>query len=215
MKFTEGISRMSFNPYLGIWTKPRATMEQIRRTPNRGLLLFCIINGLLLNINFAQSFAIQGGMNWGLLLLLSILLSPITGYINLTVANFFVFVTGKWLKGRATFRESRAALAWSSFPLLVNVITWFLLFSVVGVKLFAPPNELLFTRPETFFLFGVTIVQIVFSVWSLIVYFNALAFMQGFSVLRAIGNVVVATIFFLIVILILWVILVLIGTKFR
>ncbi|HSW72209.1 MAG TPA: Yip1 family protein [Chlamydiales bacterium] len=205
---------MLSNPYLTIWTKPRATMEQVRPNPNRGLLLFCIINGLLLNINFAQTYALQGGMKWGWLLLLSIILSPITGYINLTVANFFVFITGKWLKGDASFRESRAALAWSSFPLIINVLIWFLLFSVVGEKLFTPPNQMLFTRPETFLLFGVSLVQVVFSVWSLIVYFNALAAMQGFSVLRAIGNVVIATILFLIIILILWVIVVLIGTKF-
>ena len=205
---------MSSNPYLTIWTKPRYTMEKVRSHPNRGLLLFCIINGLLLNLNFAQSFALQGGMKWGWLVLLSIILSPISGYINLTVANCFVFITGKWLKGRASFRQSRAALAWSSFPLIVNVLVWFLLFSVVGEKLFTPPNEMLFTPQETYFLLGVTIVQVVFSVWSLIVYFNALAAMQGFSVLRAIGNVVVATILFLIVILILWVLAVLIGTKF-
>lgn len=204
---------MKSSPYSAIWTKPRMTMEGVRPKPNQGLFILSVINGFLMNINFIEGSGSRANISWGWLLLLAIVLSPIIGYIYLSVANLFVFITGKWIGGKATFRESRSALAWSSFPLIVNVVVWFLMFAIVGGKLFTPPTEMLFTQGESFLLLGVSIIQVVFSVWSLILYFNCLAEVQEFSVLKAIGNAVAATILFLIIVIILWFLAVLIGSN--
>lgn len=195
-----------FNPWLTIWTQPRATIRRIvEENPNRSLWLLAAIYGFVSLINNAQTLAL--GQTLGLLsiFLLVIVLAPIWGYIFFTIWSFSVFLVGKLFKGAGAFRAVRAAYTWSCVPFTVNLILWIVLTCIFGQKLFTlnPISENL-TEGLTYFMFFVLIARVVLAVWSLVIYFNALAEVQMYSVLKAIFNVILAAILMAIISWMAW-----------
>jgi hypothetical protein len=170
------------NPWIAIWTKPRNTMAQIAaENPNQSLWILAAIYGFNSLMNLFQSIALGQAMTPMGILVLAILVAPFWGYINLSVWSWFVSFTGKWLKGQGNFTEVRSACAWSSVPLLVNIPLWLLMVALFGHQLFL-------NFPDA----GILIAKIVTSIWSFIIYLNALAAVQKFSMLRTIGNLILA-----------------------
>ncbi len=124
----------------------------------------------------------------------ALILSPIWGYLGFSIWSWVVHFTGKWLKGQGTFKEVRFAYAWSCFPLIVNVVLWFFLAAFYGRSLFAnfSPESQVLSHSEVGILFLILLLRITAAVWSLVIYLNVLAEVRQYSVLRAIGNVIIA-----------------------
>jgi hypothetical protein len=55
-----------------------------------------------------------------------------------------------------------------------------------------------------FLVFGVTLLQLIASVWSLVIYINALAEVHEFSSLKAILNIIIASVLILVVFLVVF-----------
>jgi len=185
----------SFNPWLEIWVKPRATIARLlQESPNRGFWILAIIYGFSSALNWMQS--IMMGQRFGIphIFLIAIILSPMWGYIGFSIWSWIVYYTGKWLKGMGTFKEVRFAYAWSCCPLFVNVLLWLLLASLYGRALFAnfSPETQALPRGEIALLFSVFLIRITSAIWSLVIYLNALAEVRRYSILRAIGNIVIS-----------------------
>jgi hypothetical protein len=194
------------NPWIAIWTKPRQTISHIiGQNPNRSLWALATIYGFCSLINMAQSMILGTAMNlWGILLL-TLILAPFWGYINFSVWSWVVYLVGKCLKGSGRFVDVRAAYAWSSVPLAVNIPLWLLMVALFGHQLFLePPDSHLLPNSLVILLFLILIVRMGLSVWSLVIYLNGLAEVQQFTILRAIVNVVLAGILLGIVMFILW-----------
>jgi hypothetical protein len=194
------------NPWITIWTKPRQTISHIiGQNPNRSLWALATIYGFCSLINMAQSMILGTAMNlWGILLL-TLILAPFWGYINFSVWSWVVYLVGKCLKGSGRFVDVRAAYAWSSVPLAVNIPLWLLMVALFGHQLFLElPDSHLLPNSLVILLFFILIVRMGLSVWSLVIYLNGLAEVQQFTILRAIVNVVLAGILLGIVMFILW-----------
>jgi hypothetical protein len=186
----------SFNPWVSIWTSPRATVSKLAHdTPNRGLWWLAAIYGFSGLLNFFQSIFLGNKIGIFPIFFLALILSPIWGYVSFSVWSFAVSLTGKWLKGAATFKVVRMAYAWSCVPFIINVVLWLILATVFGQALFTNFHEgYPFTRGQVAFLFMILILRIAVGIWSLVIYLNALAEVQKFSVLRAIGNMLLAVV---------------------
>jgi hypothetical protein len=75
----------------------------------------------------------------------------------------------------------------------LNIPLWLLLAFFFGQALFANfAQTQVLTGGQVSFLFLVLIVRIGAAIWSLVLYINMLAEVQLFSVLRSIGNILVA-----------------------
>ena len=187
-----------FNPWLTIFTKPRMTIKAIVEfNPNFRLLWLAGIYGFCSLLGIVQNFGM--GENQRLIFTIwpILLLAPLWGYLLFSFSSFFVFIAGKLLKGQGSFKAVRAAYAWSNVPLIVNVFLWVLLISVFGFGLFSESVlRGMLTPASSFFLMGVIFAQLVFSVWSLILYIISLAEVQQFSILRTLVNVFLAFLFF-------------------
>ena len=197
---------MSKNPWISIWNRPSATISEIvAENPNRSLWLLAAIYGFSSLMNMFQSAALGSSMSPVLIILLAAIFSPIWGYLAFTVWSAFVHLTGKLFRGQAPYSHVRAAYAWCCVPLAVNVVLWFVMAAIFGRQLFLNfPDEHLLSQGLITLLFVILIIKVVLSVWSLVIYLNALATVQNFSVLRAILNVIVAAILLGIVLGILW-----------
>lgn len=209
----------TFNPWLQIWVKPRATIARIlSESPNRGFWILAIIYGFSSALNWFQTILM--GQHLGLIHIftLAIVISPLWGYVGFSVWSWVVMFTGQWLKGKGTFKEIRMAYAWSCFPLIVNVILWIAMAFLFGRTLFSnfTPESQMFTQGQVAVLFIILLLRITAAVWSIVIYLNALAQVRQYSILRAIGNVIIAAVIIAIVFYIVMVVSYsLLGTAFH
>ncbi len=197
---------MERSPWLSIWTEPRATIAGIvAENPNRSLWLLASIYGFCSLMNVYQSMALGTAMGSVGILILAVIFAPFWGYINFTIWSFLVTFVGKLFRGQGRFVEIRAAYSWSCVPLIINVPLWLLMVAIFGHQLFLnfPDAHLLNTSQMTF-LFTILVTKVVLAIWSLVIYLNALAEVQKFSVLRAILNVIVAALFLGLILAAFW-----------
>lgn len=140
------------------------------------------------------------------ILLIAIVFAALWGYVFFSIWSAVVHWVGKLFHGQGSFQEVRAAYAWSCVPLAVNVVLWFLLAGVFGLQLFSSSagGGGALNNAQVFLLFFVLIARLVLAVWSLVIYFNALAEVQKYSVLKSILNVVIAGILLFAVVWVLW-----------
>lgn len=203
---------LSHNPWLAIWTQPRATIREIiADNPNRSLWILASIYGFCSLMNLFQSLMLGVRMSTGALFLLAVVLSPIWGYINFTVWSWFVTWTGKWFKGEGRFITIRSAYAWSCVPITLNIPLWLLMVITFGHQLFVNFSGQALSHSKVTFLFFILISKVVLAMWSLVIYLNALAEVQKFTMIRAILNVVVAALILIAISWIVWVIVFALG----
>jgi hypothetical protein len=190
------------NPWISIWTEPRKTIAKIvEENPKRDLWKLAAIYGFLSFMNGSQSFVLGDKVQFLLILFFSIILAPIWGMIVFGVWSWVVQLIGKLLKGQASFSFVRAAFAWSCVPLIVNILFWILLLILFGGSLFQMGQ---LTTGPTIILTFILIGKVIVMIWSLVIYINALAEVQKFSIGRSIANIILAWIAIGIVIAILW-----------
>lgn len=194
------------SPWLSIWTRPRATIARIvASNPNRSLWWLAAIYGFCSLMNLFQSIALGSAMGTLGILILAIVLSPFYGYISFCIWSWFVTWVGKWFRGQGTFKTIRAAYAWSCVPIVLNIPLWLLMVILFGHQLFLNfPDAHLLPSSQVLILFIILIAKVVLAIWSLVIYLNALAEVQNYTVLRAILNVVVAGVILAIIFFILW-----------
>jgi hypothetical protein len=186
----------SWNPWVSVWTSPRVTIARIvQENPNRGLWWLAAIYGFSGLLNFLQSIFLGAQMGVIPIFLLALVIGPLWGYASFSVWSAVVWWTGKWIKGTAHFKAVRAAYAWSCVPFIINIVLWVVMAALFGRLLFMNFAEgYAFTQGEVIFLFFILLARIAVGIWSLVIYLNALAEVQNFSVLRAIGNVLIAAV---------------------
>lgn len=204
------------SPWASIWVHPRSTIARIvAENPNRSLWLLAAIYGFSSLLNMFQSASLGSALGPLAILLIAIVLSPIWGYIAFAFWSWVVVKTGKWFKGEGTFETVRAAYAWASVPLILNIPLWLLMIFFFGGQLFLNfPEGYLLSDGQITLLFFILISKVILAVWSLVIYLNALAEVQNYSVLRAILNVIVGGLIVGIVLVILWTLLLfLIGSS--
>lgn len=194
------------NPWFSIWTRPRATIAGIiAENPDRSIWWLASIYGFCSLMNMFQSIALGSAMGTFGILILAIVISPIYGYLSFSIWSWFVYRVGSWFKGQGTFKTVRAAYSWSCVPIILNIPLWLLMVMLFGHQLFLNfPDAHLLPTSLVILLFVILIAKVVLAVWSLVIYLNALAEVQSFSVLRAILNVVVAGLILAVVFFILW-----------
>jgi len=189
-------NRPGFNPWISVWTQPRATIREIVAVnPNRSLWLLAAIYGFSSILSTFQSLYIGHQIGVVEILFIALLLSPIWGYIGFSIWSFFVYYIGKLFKGAGNFKEVRAAYAWSCPPLIVNAVLWVLLMATFGRELFMNvPETQGLTKLEVVVLFLVLLARLVTTIWSLVIYINTLSEVQKFSVWKSVGNIFVSAV---------------------
>ncbi len=182
------------NPWVSIWVQPRSTIRRIvNEDPNRSLWLLAAIYGFSSLIGFFESYSFGLVMGAFPLLIMAIILAPVWGYLFFSCWSFVVSLTGRLFGGRGAFRSIRASYAWSAVPLALGDALSLFLILWLGVSMFVRvPSAGLFVESQAVVVLAFLLAKIVLSVWSLVIYINALAEVQQFSVFRAIGNLFVS-----------------------
>jgi hypothetical protein len=185
---------LEINPWVEMWFRPRKTIQAIVGvSPNYGLKLLSFIYGLVSLLSFAQTFS------WGIyigmipIILFILIAAPFWGYFVFSFSSWIIYRTGRWFKGQASRKETRAAIAWSNVPMMVNLILWGGAFYVFREALFVGFLGSYFFQENTFYwLLSFCVAQLLMGIWSLVLLLNALAKVMHYSLFKAIVNLLVS-----------------------
>jgi hypothetical protein len=185
---------IDFNPFKTILTKPKETiLKVVKIDPNYKLWILCFIYGFVSILGFAQSISLGHKLNFFLIILSCLIFAIVWGYIAFSVSSFFVYITGKWLKGVANYKSIRAAFAYSNVPMIINVLIWIVLIFIFQDKVFKDfPTSYILTKFEMIVLFTSLFIQLIISIYVIVLYINTIAAVQNFSILRSIFNIILS-----------------------
>ena len=180
--------------WLTIWVSPRATIRRIvAENAKKSLWILAAIYGFSAILSSFQSLSAGFVVKMLPIFILAVIFAPIWGYVAFAIWSWVVMWTGKCFKGQGDFQAIRASYAWSCVPLVGSDLIWIAMILLMGSQLFTPSvAQQAYPTGQTLLLLSFLLGKVVFSVWSLVIYLNALAEVQKFSILRAIGNVVFA-----------------------
>lgn len=183
------------HPILSIFIRPKMTIRAIVDfDPNYGLFYLSFIYGFGAIMQLAQRLALGNRLNLVSIIIPAFVLAALLGYVAFSISSWFVFHIGRWIGGKATFKQIRSAAAWSCAPLILNVVFWVLLIILFGNKLFQTVDvQIVFASKSLLFVLItilIILLQVTVMVWSLVIYICALAAVQHFSILKSIGNIV-------------------------
>lgn len=192
-------SRPAGNPWLSIWTKPRLTIAEIIHTnPSYRFFFLCFIYGFMALLNAGQRASLGNVNSAGAIILTSAILGFFVGFVAFSIYSLLLTWTGKWIGGKGSYREIRAAVAWSNVPVVVDLVVWLALAAVLGSTVFTEDFARviyyqtseggMFLLPEPRLLLVVGFIRLALSIWSLIIFLLGLSEVQGFSVFKAILN---------------------------
>lgn len=187
------MEKLSLNPWLSIWVRPRETIRAITATnPNYRFYLLAAIYGFPTGLQLAQSFSVASMVSLPMILIAALILSVFIGWVGITVLSGLLFWTGKWIGGKSSYQNLRAAVAWSNVPNLVDIAIWIVLLSTFGQQLFAQEfAHTPFTGSELTIVTTLFFVQIVAAVWGFILFLKMVSEVQGFSSWRALLNIII------------------------
>jgi hypothetical protein len=184
------------NPWLSIWTQPRDTIQHIvDENPERLVWTLAALGGFAQALVRSSSNQTGDEVAWFILILISAVAGSIIGIVFLYITAIMVRWTGRWLGGQGSIKNIRAAIAWANVPSVWTLVLW-----IPGLLLFR--QELFTTEtPRIDASASLALAFLAFSmilmtagVWSIFILLKCVGQVQGFSAWKALGNLVLATV---------------------
>ncbi|HET8946107.1 MAG TPA: Yip1 family protein [Candidatus Polarisedimenticolia bacterium] len=185
------------NPWLSIWTRPRATMRQILDTnPRAWVHRLAILGGIG---EFIGTHLPDGPpmppLSPAEMLATKCVLGIVGGLIGLYVGSFIVWMTGRWIGGQGTFVQVRAASAWPNVLTVWGALLWLPLIAYLGLEGVNVNPESFFDDSVGMMLFApVLALGLVLVVWRIIVFLKCLGEAHRFSAWHALGATLIGVV---------------------
>ena len=188
--------------FINIWTSPRKTIRWIN---DNGYDRYVYLLIVLMSVASVVSNGYTEGLGdrWDLfsVLLFYVGIGALLGWIPTVIYVFLLSWTGKWIKGKADFRPLLNMTAFAYIPsvcLLANITLQILfwgndIFKSDWVGYDEGWGAALFTVLTS-------LVQIVLSVWTLVIFIIGISEVQKFSIWKAILNALLPIFFILFVV---------------
>lgn len=181
------------NPWLKMWTHPRETVRSIvDSNPSHHLWGLSAFYGFVMMLQSAQNTSLGDKLSAPSIVLICALLAAPVGWLSFYIMGGILTLCGKWIGGKGSFKNVRTALAWSNVTSVANTILWLMMLFAFGDSVFTSvfPDAVAVSPPQRGFLVFVFGAQLILAIWSLILLLKALGEVQGFSVWKALLNVI-------------------------
>jgi hypothetical protein len=175
------------NPWLLAWFFPRRAIRIVLNTdPKRGIQILATILALENFFFYANVWSLGLTLNFKLICLIGIIVSPFWGYVWLLAISYVFWHTGKWMGGIASLEHIRSVNAWSKIPTIGILASWICLIAL------APQEAFIYTGGGNPFLGILHVLNFFFAIWSIITLIQLLREVQRFSVMRSIANILLS-----------------------
>lgn len=199
-----------FDLFTKIWFSPRIVFEYIdSKKYNNYVILLIIIGGInhslekAITKNFGDKTSLLG------ILILSILLGGLLGWISYYIYAALISWAGKFLDGKANTDSIFRILAYSFIPQVISLFILILQIITFEDKIFKS-DEFIFANTFSLILYHTfSILQLICNFWTLILFVTGISVVQKFSIANSIFNIVLP---FLIIILPILLIILLVNS---
>lgn len=188
---------VGLNPWVSMWTQPRATIRQIvAEDPEKMVLVLVLLATLPGVLAEILKWSPGDDLFTTVQRIVGVAADLVFGLFGLYIGARLLSWTGQWLGGHASLKELRAVIAWSNIPEI-----WALPLSVTNLAIvnrhrFTAASSALRTSAA---LDNITVVltgiQWAVWLWGAVVFLQALSEVQGFSVWRSLGNSLLTILF--------------------
>jgi hypothetical protein len=121
------------------------------------------------------------------------IVGAIGGIIGLYIGAGLLRWVGMWIGGAASSMNIRAAMAWSNVPIIWALLLWIPELFLFGRELFTSDTPKIDASESlTYSFIGFGVIEVLVSIWALIIFLKCLGEVQGFSAWKALGNTLLA-----------------------
>lgn len=175
----------TINPWLAMWTQPRNAIRFILQTHKKyGVLLLAFVYALQKCFYLAHHSSLGLIFSFSAIILSALILSPFIGIAWLYISGAIFSLVGRWLKGRGTAVDFRAALAWSKIPMSLSLFMWLILSTAFPSSVFIMDAG---GASSVFIHF----ISLILWTWSFILLFHMIREIQLFSRARSWANLLI------------------------
>jgi hypothetical protein len=199
----------TLNPWISIWTKPRATIRQILDSKSQAYINILAMAGGIATALDKASEKNYGDTNGVFsILIMAIFGGAIGGLITLYIGSALIYWTGKWIGGQGEYDEIKVAAAWANVPLIWGLLLWIPTIALYGSAYFSSDlADLGYSMGLSIFAIILSIIAVILGVWSFIIQLKCLGEAQRFSAWKALGNIILSVLVIIVPILLLVVLL--------
>jgi hypothetical protein len=178
------------SPWVTMLFSPRATIRHIIDTGRGGeVSLLVVLSGVVFGLARMADRSAGEKEDLSTIIIFSAILGPILNSLMFVIGSALLRGTGSWLGGRASTPEIRAAMAWSTVPVIYGLPLWVVMIALMGRELFmkAYPS----TESNAMLAITLTVLMVLFlglEVWMVVLFLASLSEVQGFSVWKALAN---------------------------
>ena len=199
--YTKVTSENSENLWLNIMRKPTGTFAYIlRNDPSRNLTILFVLGGVASGVSrLLEQDLIDRPFDY-VQLVISITLGAALGWISYYLLAQFLSIAGDLLKGKASVKNYRTVVAWALVPNILSLILMIPQFMFYGA---GSSSYLWFTDNSlvNIPLFVLQILTLILNIWGFVILVKGVAFIQHFSIGKALWNILIPFVFFATIIL--------------
>ena len=169
--------------FFDMFIHPRATTRKLLEgSRNKWFWLFSLLYGFAINSQLAQWNSMSYEYSfWGVLVGSLVLAIPV-GAIFIYIISFFLWLTGKLLRGSSSYSDMTVAVSWAHAPYLISTISWLvLLFSFGSIAYRASFPRMEFDNIGFWIVMLTSIGATIGGLWTLILLCFAIGEAQGLS----------------------------------
>lgn len=189
---TRGINLAVDNPWLTIWTRPRATIRGIvDYNPSYRVVPIAIASGILQVVNQMMQKNTGDALPAAGLLGMAAFMGPLAGILQLYIGGWWFSNMGRIFGGRAQSKEVRTVVAWSVVPAFATIPFLVMAIAILGKGMFTAELPDVSDALAAVVLIAFAAIQVIFGIWSAVVFLKGLGEVHGFSAWRALACAVV------------------------
>jgi len=186
----------SWDLWQNIMFQPTATFKYIfENRYKESVFMFFVLGGTSSGISrLLQRDSINDPFDLGQLGI-SIVFGAALGWISYYLLAQFINIAGDLLNGKASVKKFRTVVAWALVPSILSLVFLIPQFLIFG----AGSNSYLWSAYTSLNNVGLTILVVltlILNFWSLVILVKGVAFIQNFSILKAVLNVILPFIIF-------------------